>query len=179
MKFNRLTLFIFLSSGALIFLFTESCVEKGCTDKSAINFNISATKNDGSCISCDSTLTESAPVYIYLYDHNTTSAHFNEAVAKFILVQKSINYNSSSCGNPKCKILYTMENLLNQDFDVSFSLESFGNVSFDFNKNYFTISAYQSVEMGEIPDSLLTNPCGVLNSGTLSVSAINLPIYYH
>ncbi len=168
------TCLLLLTIGTII---TIGCNNKGCTDKKAINYSVVANKNDRSCEYCDSTNTQTGSAQLYLIDNNFSSIHYQETVAKFTVSQYSLDFNDVTCGNERCEIIVAIENMTNQDFDLYYTLQSFGNVFFFYEKQV-TVPAFQTINDGAVPDSLISNPCGFFSSGSLSVSN-NSAIIYH
>jgi len=172
--------FIHLFS-AIIFvsLFLEACSNKGCTDKNAVNFSVVADKDDGSCEFCNSAILQIGQDSVFVTDNNSSSSHYLEVVAKFIVTQKKLKYNYSSCGDDACSITYTVENLSDQDFDLNYDLHFSGNNMFFSIDNFITIAANETYDSIEIPASSISgNPCGSFFPGSLGVYT-NSSIVYH
>lgn len=177
MSFKRLLLFL----PAIIFasVVFEGCSNKGCTDKEAINFNVVADKDNGSCIYCDSTLVQTGQDSVVVTDFNSSSSHYLETVAKVTVTQKRLTFNDALCGNQKCSITYTVENLIEQDFDVTFFLQCSSSNIFFSTSDIVTVSAGQVSNPIQIPETAISNPCGTIFPGTVSIPSSSVTLVYH
>src|ERR1051325_1284633 len=134
---ERIPLIAVLSMMLTVVL-SSGCGEKGCTDKSALNYNSVARRDDGSCIYCEHEHQQLGDAYYNLVDYNYNSSYYDETVARFNVTQISDKYNYSTCGTTECKIYYQIENLTNQGMSFTYRFSSNGSV--DFSTNYITIS---------------------------------------
>lgn len=82
---NRLTSFLFLSSLFLIaMMLMSSCATEGCTDPNSDNYDIEATKDDGSCIPfrdkfiAQYSVSESCPSGTYTFTMNVVAGAASE-----------------------------------------------------------------------------------------------------
>lgn len=168
--------FLWISIFVTTFLLTESCKQKGCMDKEALNYNLIADKDDGSCYFCDSTFAITGFDSVDLMDNNSASLHYGEHVARFYVTQKSKFFNDASCGEDSCNISFTIKNLLNQDVQFgSFSFDGGSSMFFDFNYAttiYFT--ANEIKDMGKINHSTISNPCGSFASASFSATSSSI-----
>jgi hypothetical protein len=79
MKKNRLSAGFLLLLLPLLMVFAPGCAEEGCTDPNSDNYNMDATKDDGSCIPARDkflaqyTVAENCPSGNYTYDINVVS----------------------------------------------------------------------------------------------------------
>lgn len=106
-----------------IMLFTVSCKQDGCTDESAINFDITADVDDGSCEYCEFGSEVIGMQPFFIYDYNPDSPYFNQAIAKCEVIQLFENYNSSICGETGCFLEADIINLTKHHIeDFSFIL---------------------------------------------------------
>jgi len=157
----------------------QACSDKGCTDKNALNYNVVANKDDGSCEFCDSTYTLIGQDSIFLIDEHSSSSHYQEVVAKFVVTQRTLKHNYSTCGDDKCTVTYTVENLCNQDFDLNYNLQYGGSNIFINTDNFITVMANHTNNTIEVPQSaFFSDPCELLFPGIGNVS-LNTPIIYH
>ncbi len=122
MKTN--TIKIVLLPVLVLFIFS-SCHEKGCMDKNALNFNVTADQDDGSCIVCKTQVNNLATQSIYLVDNNFSSPFFNVTVARFDLTQPLTSFNYSECGKGTCTVNLSVANLINKNMTVGYRLFNF------------------------------------------------------
>jgi hypothetical protein len=140
----KLIVFIF------IILFLNSCKQKGCNDKSALNYSIAAKENDGSCIYCSTTISQNGTNTIYLTDPNTLSAHYNDTVAIFYLTQSTFYHNYHECGIDSTYLYLRIRNIINQGENFFFNFNA--NSLCDFVRTSMT---YVTIPPNQITDEIL------------------------
>jgi len=134
----------------LIILSFNSCKQKGCNDKSALNYSIAANENDGSCIYCTTTISQNGTNTVYLIDPNTSSVYYNDTVAIFYLTQTTFFHNFHECGNDSTYLYLRIKNLLNQGENFFFNFDGFSLCGF-----VRTSTTYVTLSPNQITDEIL------------------------
>jgi len=101
--------------------FASSCKNEGCTDRSAVNYDSDATKDDGSC--CIRTETDTSISYA-IYDNDPGSPHYQELAGAITVKRKVFKYSGSSCsdlgyGEDRCENVVII--ISNQADNISFT----------------------------------------------------------
>src|SRR6188768_4374939 len=99
------------------------CHKQGCTDESAINYDVTADQDDGSCIVCHTIVTPLDSVTLYLIDDNSNSIHYLDAVLRCTLRQDILAPSDNHCDKPVCNIYLTIESLLDRKMFIPYRVE--------------------------------------------------------
>lgn len=105
---NKLALIIFVFCTASML----SCKKKGCSDKFAINYNIVAEKDDGSCVYCTETQVDKGQLTHYLVDDISGSQYQGQQILRIDVSGYVRSYNDLSCGDEFCFANITLTNLI-------------------------------------------------------------------
>jgi hypothetical protein len=146
---------ILLSAVLVVFLFT-SCHQSGCTNKDAINYNVTADEDDGSCIVCQSTETKIDSKSIYLKDKIFGSIHYNQNVALFYFDQYEQTPNDKICGKETCTIILSIQSLVNQNMFINYQIQTYSGPINIFDNRQVTVNAHETLDVGIIEQ--LNNP---------------------
>ena len=148
-------LIFLIFSGLCASIFT-SCRQRGCTNKNAINFNVTADEDDGTCIVCHTIETVIDSEKVYLKDKKFGSPHYNQLVALYTLIQKVQTPDDEVCGKENCRITLDVKNLINQKMYFSYNVSRYsGPLSLSYS-NDITIDSSETIHVGLI--ELLNNP---------------------
>jgi hypothetical protein len=171
--------FIILMS--LTAMVLSSCRNEGCTNKDAVNFDVTADEDDGSCVVCQTTIEDIAYKISYLKDGSFNSTYNGQFVAKAYLHQFSEKPNDKLCSSAKNNLNIKLKNLMNQTmyierisvFDYS------GPVQIDINDFvHVEIAAGEIVDLGDFPEAILNNPASLpITLDSLRIES-NSIIYY-
>ena len=98
---------------------------EGCMDPLAINYNITAEKDDGSCRYCKTTESDAGSAQKSFLDYNSQSAYYNQFVVLFVVKQIYITHNDKSCGETKFTCSLKISNLVNKEIEFDYHYKVF------------------------------------------------------
>lgn len=132
----------------------SSCEEEGCTDPEALNFNIVADKDDGSCVYCDDAeFNDLGRAINFITDERWGSEFFQEPVLEFDIVQHEKVFVYSDCGQSGCFLDVNVKNITDKDISL---LQFFVNIP---NTNGFSYShnQWEMISLASGEDTTIAN----------------------
>lgn len=152
---------------SIVFLLAISCNQpEGCTDESAINYDITAMSDDGSCNYCDSTLSDYGELTVIIKDENEESIYYNEEIVEVLISQSARVYNFKSCGENECSFTVTIRNLIDHDIEnLQFDITVFNSG----NQLYFNTNSPLELTANSAPQLWRENEdvqCSSISSAT-------------
>ncbi len=105
----------------------SACKQEGCTDEKALNYAVTAAKDDGTCLYCKTTLSTGDTIqkdYIDAY-YYSGNPYYNQPVISMKYYIDSELFNSSECGTNNCRFKLVLTNKtpkkLTGNFNFNFS----------------------------------------------------------
>ena len=168
----------------LLFIFSVCCLlamtgchKEGCTDPSAINYDVTADKDDGSCIVCSTIVTPLDSMTLYITDYTPGSIHYNEAIARVTLTQKVFSPSDNHCDEPICNIYMSIESLLPSKMYLLYRVQRETGPVNVYAYDFLLMDGHETIDVGLIETM---NYPPFLELGLDSVSAtLNGPAYYY
>lgn len=155
--------------GFSLLLLLSSCSENGCKDESAINYQVTATVDDGSCIYCKKDNIDKGALIFALIDNRPQSVHYQDQIAVVEAHQTSEAYNDGSCGQNGCFTALEIkslvaEDIINLNFSVQFNVQGIGS----FTQYFFQNAGIKSGETKtwEKAFSLPSSSCSDISNGS-------------
>jgi hypothetical protein len=105
-------------------LFLNSCKQPGCTDKKALNYNVAADEDNGTCIYCETVINPDGSTSFSLIDNNPSSPYFNSVVAVFTLSEVAKSFNDQICGSDSCVFSLSIQNLVANEMGINYQVFS-------------------------------------------------------
>ena len=165
---------LFLS---LLIIFCVSCKREGCTNPDAVNYDVTADEDDGSCIVCNTETIDFDNTDLPLVDKRTNSPYYNDTVGVFHLFQYLNVPNDKVCGREECYITMDLQNLVNETMQVSFYIETVtGPVNFYYSGNAL-VEPLATFDFGEV-QQLNFPPYYKISLDSLKVSVTGYIQYY-
>ena len=138
----------------------SGCRENGCTDKAALNYNIAAEDDDGSCVYCNIVRNKLSEHSIFLVDINSMSQFYLETIAEIKFTRLSDKYNSTTCGSNKCLISIDIHNIFYKE--IEFTYVVIIPAPYNYNaSNLVIIPPYQTVSIDTIEILGSNNNCDI------------------
>jgi hypothetical protein len=107
---------------SLVSLLAGGCAHEGCTDKSALNFDNEATKDNGSCLYCKTNMQPGDSTQLFLTDTNGRNGfnfYLGDTIVRITINTSYMSYNNSQCGTNSCVVSAKVQNLVNRTIDFS------------------------------------------------------------
>jgi hypothetical protein len=142
----------------------SSCHNAGCMNKDAVNFDITADEDDGSCVVCQTKTEDVAYKIAWFRDSYSNSPHYNQLVAMVYMHQFSENPNDKLCGGVKNNLNIKMKNISGQTMYMqSFTLYEYSgpvNISINSSKSA-VLPQGQIVDLGDYPTAIIGDAASI------------------
>ena len=86
--------------------------QEGCTDSAALNYDITAKEDNGSCEYCEVDSTFFGNGVYQIIDNTFGSPHYGEQIITITANKYNFEYSNGTCGNQGCKLKLVLKNNL-------------------------------------------------------------------